>query len=379
MGFDFTIAVVPSVTNIDRELQYIKSALLYADKIVLISPLAYMINQLSKGEKANERTILRMLNCIVPFYIERYPEEGKELQSLAKRMSEHVNSKMYKSLTFVQKMAIRRSAIEIADMVENRFSELIGQDQCKDLHTLLQTDKLHLQKFEHNLADVDGCITEYVSMLQKSIKNSYPLFDELSNDLMVNAVKARIVQFDDSERRKITHAGLSDNLIQRLPSFEESTIDEILDIRKELDPSLVRYRAKVLSYSDSIQALPWDDSFKNECSELYYREVAPVVQEIAELTSENSFIRNLGYATISNGDFLKSVGGLICSIAAGGVIGAFNNAISTDKAVLISGSAWAVTKISESYREYIKNKREIEKKDLYFYYQAGKRLKGRSK
>lgn len=379
MGFDFTIAVVPTVTNIDRELQYVKSALLYADSILLISPLAYMSTQLSKGEAANERTILRMLDYIMPLYAEYYPAEASELQASANKLSEIFYSKKYKYLPMKQKIAFRRGAIELAAMVDASFQKLIGENQSKDLQTLLKSDRLHLQKFEHNLSDVDGCITEYVSMLPQSIKNSYPLFDELSNDLMVNAMKARIIQFDDIERRKITHAGLSDNMIQRLPAFDEATIDEILDIRKELDPSLTRYRAKMLSYSDSIQALPWDDSFKNECSELYYREVAPAVQEIAELTSENSFIRNLGYATISNGDFLKSVGGLICSIAAGGVIGAFNNAISTDKAVLISGSAWAVTKISESYREHIKNKREIEKKDLYFYYQAGKRLKGRSK
>lgn len=378
MGFDFTIAVVPTVTNIDRELQYIKSALLYADNIVLISPLAYMITQLSsKKEVADERTLLRMINYIMPFYSEQYPEEAKAVQATLDGLTSLINSRKYKSLPMSKKIALKRQAIEFAANVEGCFSELIGEDQSKELKTLLKSDRLYLQKFEHNLADVDGCVTEYFMMLRQSIKNSYPLFDELSNDLMVNAMKARIVQLSDTERRKITHAGLSDNLIQRLPSFEESTVDEILDIRKELDPSLVRYRAKVLSYSESIQSMPWDDSFENECSELYYKEVAPAVQEIAELTAENSFIKNLGYVTVTNGDFWKTAGGLVCSIAAGGVIGAFNSAISIDKAVLISGGAWAATKIAESFHEHQKNRREIKKKDLYFYYQAGERLKKR--
>ena len=40
MGLDFTVAIAPSLQNIDRELQYVKSALLYADKVTLISPVA---------------------------------------------------------------------------------------------------------------------------------------------------------------------------------------------------------------------------------------------------------------------------------------------------------------------------------------------------
>lgn len=40
--FDFTIAITPNGPNLDREIQYIKSALLYADSITLISPVAEM-------------------------------------------------------------------------------------------------------------------------------------------------------------------------------------------------------------------------------------------------------------------------------------------------------------------------------------------------
>ena len=376
MGFDFTIAVTPSLTNIDKELQYVKSALLYADNITLISPIAYMFTQLStKGVLVDERSVLRMMNMFLPFCEDREPETAAEFRNSLDQFNSLVYSKRYKAVPMVQKLTIRREIAEIASMIDGKLVELIGQDQSNELEALLKTDKLHLQRFEHSLADVEGCTMEYFIMLRKSVKDSYPLFDELSNDLMVSAMKAHIVQFSDSERRKIMHAGLSDNLIQRLPSFEIATVDEILDVRKELDPSLAKYRAKVLSYSESLQSMPWDDSFKDECTELYYKEVAPAVTEITEMVSDNSFLRNLGYASISNGDFLKSAGGLICSVAAGGVIGAFNNAVTTDTAVLVSGGAWAVSKVAESYHEYKKKKREIQQKDLYFYYQAGNMLK----
>jgi len=44
---NFTVAVIPTTKNLVNELQYIKSALLYADKISLISPLAYTFTLLA--------------------------------------------------------------------------------------------------------------------------------------------------------------------------------------------------------------------------------------------------------------------------------------------------------------------------------------------
>lgn len=375
MGLDFAVAITPSVTGIDKELKYVKSALLYADNVTLISPLAYLFTQLStNGLMVDERKILRIMNLIIPFCEEHDPEGIAKLRENVNQFNALVCSKKYKAVPMVQKLTIRQGITEAAALVDSKFCELLGQEQTNELCTLLKSKKLKLQRFEHSLTDTDGCVIEFFKILRQSVRDSYPLFDELSNNLMVSAMNAHIIQFNDTERKKITHAGVSDNLIQRLPSFELATVDEILDIRKELDPQLIRYRAKVLSYSDSIQSLPWDDSFEYECTELYYKEVAPAVEEIAELTAENSFLKNLGYAALSNGDFLKSAGGLVCSVAAGGVIGAFNNAVATDKAVLASGGVWAVTKVAESYREYKKKKKEIQQKDLYFYYQAGKLL-----
>ncbi len=67
MSFDFTIAIIPNNSNLDIELQYIKSALLYADKVTLISPLAYLFTELTdKKYKDTERKTLHLFNQILP-------------------------------------------------------------------------------------------------------------------------------------------------------------------------------------------------------------------------------------------------------------------------------------------------------------------------
>ena len=130
----------------------------------------------------------------------------------------------------------------------------------------------------------------------------------------------------------------------------------------------------MLEYSDSIQVMPWNKDFVSECSILYEKEIAPAILEIEERTKENSFIKNLAKNVITDGDFLKSSGGLMVGVAAAGVISSFSQAVSMDTAIIATGGAWAVQKIATTYDEYNKTKREIAKNDLYFYYQAGKRL-----
>jgi len=251
---------------------------------------------------------------------------------------------------------------------------LVGEQHGNELQTLINKGQVEIEKFNHSLGDLDLCVKDYCDLLTKSIQSSYPLFDTQSNDLMKAAVDSRIVNLSSIDKQKITHAGLTDNYIQKLPSFSEASMDELIDIKNELSKPLTRFRGKMLEYSESIQSMPWDTDFESECELLYNKEVVPALLEIEESTKDGSFIKNLGRKFLTDEGVWRSTGGLVVSIAAGGVISAFNNAISSDTAMLVTGGAYAATQIASAYEEYTANKREIERKDLYFYYKVGRLL-----
>lgn len=375
MGFDFTIAVVPEMASIDKELQYIKYALLYADQIFLISPISYMYTQLSPQARTfDEKEIMRLLKYFLPLYKDQDPETYQNGMAMVNKLSSIIFSRQYKAFPIIKKLEFRNQLKSLMQQLDAKCAELLGECQIRELNALLTSGKVELKKFEHSLSDVDGTVSEFFMELTKSIKLSFPLFDETSNHLMRSAVEARVINLNEGEKRKIIHAGVSDNLIQRLPSFDSASVDEILDIRKELNDPLVRFRSKIQSYSESIQTVPWNDDFENECSLLYNREVAPAILEIDELTKEASFVKNLVGKIISDGDFRKVAGELVIGIAAAGVIPSFTQIVSQDVAALTAGGLWATSKIAEAYKEYREKKRKISKKDLYFYYRAGKML-----
>ena len=375
MGFDFTIAIVPNNTSLEREMNYIKSALLYADKVTLISPLAYMFDRLTdKGNGFNERTVIKLVEQILPlaklndtvFYEESYP--------VIKEFSNIINSKKYKSIPYVKKLEIQRQLSKFTmETCEVMFS-LVGEKHGSELQTLINKGQVKIEKFNHSLDDLDLCVKDYCELLAKSIHTSYPLFDAQSNDLMKAAVDSRIINLSSIDKQKIAHASLTDNYIQKLPPFSEASMDELIDIKNELSKPLTRFRSKMLEYSESIQTMPWDADFENECDILYNKEIVPALLEIEEKIKDGGFIKNLGRKFLTDEGVWKSTGGLVVSIAAGGVISAFNNAISSDTAMLVTGGTYAATKIASAYEEYVANKREIERKDMYFYYKVGKIL-----
>ena len=106
------------------------------------------------------------------------------------------------------------------EVCEVMFS-LVGEQHGNELQALINKGQVEIEKFNHSLGDLDLCVKDYCDLLTKSIQSSYPLFDTQSNDLMKAAVDSRIVNLSSIDKQKITHAGLTDNYIQKLPSFQK--------------------------------------------------------------------------------------------------------------------------------------------------------------
>ena len=376
MSFDFTIAMMPDPNmKLTREIQYVKSALLYADKIRLISPYTYFLELFtSENNQKSEKAYVNLLNQLISFIkmtgdIATY----SNMKSTVGEFSMIINNKRYNQTPFTQRLKIKNELKKFTIQINDIIVDFIGKNQYSELKSLIDSKQIIIEKLG-SLDNPDDYTMNYFTALNKSIRNSYPLFDEQSNGLLRAAVNECIIDLSEIEKQRIRHAGLADNYIQRLPSFEVATIDEIIDIKSELFDSIIRFRSKLLSYSENIQSLTWDNDFIPECSLLYDKEIAPAVLEIREATEENAFKKNLGKKFFTDEGVWKTTGGMIISIAAAGVIPSFTQSAAIEGSAIITGGAIAATKIYQAYEEYQDRKKEIEKKDLFFYYKAGELL-----
>lgn len=380
--FNFTIAVSPeSAISLDREMKYIKSALLYADSIKLISPVARVFFELTdETYKRSEKLALELIDKVLPFIkvvdVNLY---NQYINNVSPELKGIIYNKRYKNAPMVYKLQMRDVLNKFTRDIDQKFHDMLGQDVCDDISLLVRSNRVSLDTFESSFDDIDNYVMEYFEKLKNSISNSYPLFDEQSNNLMGTAIREGIINISDVDKFKVGYAGFTDRLLLKLPSFEFAEVDEILDIRKELEIPLLKFRSKTIEYTESIQTLPWDKDFEEECYILYCREIVPSILEIEEMIEDNNILKNLGVKVITNQSMLDGLSRLVIGIAAVGAIKTFSDAIASNNALLTAGGAYAISKIASAYNDYKIKYKEIERKDLYFYYKAGKILGDRDR
>ena len=369
-NFIVTIGLSPSSTNLSNELKFIKSSILYADKVNVISPLADMYLQMTDPSLYNNPIkAIKLLKMVLEYYdivndnlkYSRF-KEIKTLENI-------LLSKKYRLAPKSYKNELKEVMSGFVSDIGDALNTTIGRNDCKELDKLVKSDLITVDEFKHQISDAEGCSKEFFEKLSIALcNNSYPLFDKESNELMRLAVKEGVVELKSPTSIMHKNASVSNSLMCNLPSFDMLGVDEIVDIKREYTSSVVRFRSKTLEFSNKINAIPWDKEFESECQLIYDKEVLPEIIEIGELMSSNSFIKNLGLNLISDKSFLKTTGGLAIGIAGSGLINSMFNVGKMDTAIMVTGGTYLVNKIASEYQSYKKEKGKIESKDLYFYY-----------
>lgn len=381
-SMDFTVAVASNSMTIEQDMTFIKAALLYSDTITLVSPVASTYIELTdKANKKNEKALYNLMQKVIPFCQKADPIFCENINQTLDQFSSILYSKQYRSIPLPLKYNIKKALLEFSTGIESVLIQNLGEENCNSLKKLVESKKVRLYDFKSSFANDDYYVYEFYNTLKKSVSNSstFPLFDDLSNNLIKSAIEEKIITLNKSSEFEAKHAKLAGNLLIALPSFEFATTDEILDIRKELERPLVRFRSKLLAYDAEIQSMPWDEEFQFECIKLYQQEVAPAVLEIDELTKESSFIKNLGYSFLTDKSALEKTGKIFITVAMAGIISAFTDVLSRGQTLAAAGGAYTISKVATAYKEYEKNQHDIMKKDMYFYYRAGKLLEKRTK
>lgn len=164
---------------------------------------------------------------------------------------------------------------------------------------------------------------------------------------------------------------LSEYSLSMLPGFEEATVDEIIDIRKELDKYIIPYRAAMLRMAKEIKDISDTESLKRECMILYLREIEPQVASINAAIMDNNVFKNIAKGIVTDEKTWASMGALATAFITTGDIA---NAVSVGAAITFGGLSIAKSVVSS-----LEEEKKIKDNEMFFLYQAGKRLKNTKK
>jgi hypothetical protein len=169
---------------------------------------------------------------------------------------------------------------------------------------------------ETSLVDdlLSGWMSHVLDMLNDP--DSFPLLDGTSAGLIHALEREASVTASDIAVRRGSEVGAATAFMAFLPYFAQLPMDEILDLRRELQEPLVRFRGEMASLSRTFNTRQFDREFRAEVEDAWRQRVEPALADIREALSEHGLLREA--ASVARGDVRRLL------VEAGGIFVAAN-------------------------------------------------------
>jgi hypothetical protein len=370
----FTVGTSPSgEVNLENDLQVLKSALLYADKVKLCSLTTSMLLSMLAMRDLKPDQQMDFLESLIPVLV---PDPQAASNALANLQLFRLISR--KKQLSKQELLLRAKLRPMLTKHWNELREIINDMLLKagmgTLIDIAQTGTLELHFFDiSGRTDNNSMIQEYFDVLTKTISDgsTYPLFDAQAGDLIRLGLQEGKITVSEAGVTRGKHSGLAAHLLERLPLFEEASVDEILDIRQELERPLIRFRSAIIKFSKDIKTASWDQDFQFEADQVFQRDVEPAILDIEEAVRSNNYLTAL---TRKFADKPLAVPGGSALAMLMSHLSAVPDVVSQALGIGVASGVIAY----DAYKEWQKGRQTAEQNQLYFYYRAGELLSNRT-
>lgn len=292
--------------NFDNDLRLLKAAILYADVVKFWSFKSSVFDYISSIHTRPLRERIELLSTIFAStkFQSLISDEAKKFVELfqqiftrylglcrIKRPSKRELLQRLRGETLIKSLFNDDAWKDLSEAMEESFA-------IKPIKQLIEAGTIEYLPLTGDIRTnrIDNTVRDFVKALNNTLEQgntTYPLFDEVTAWVVNEGLKDGTVKASSTTARKTKQIKLAALLLERLPLFDQASIDEILDIRRELERPLVRFRSAVIGYSDQIKAAPWDRDFEADAENLFYKDVEPTVLEIEDAVKSNSYLAML--------------------------------------------------------------------------------------
>lgn len=391
----FTIGTVSSSLDFSEDLKLIKSALLYADEIELIGMVEYAVYKYLPHMVFDVKDMETMLTNIIPFFQSIEADGSKELlpqlEYVLNQMRVYASNlkkkKRRSKEEILIQMQLKKVETECREQLSAVLNQLLEQPGSQEIENLVKRKLISVYDYGFSGFSVDELSGGYFANIMNAMYNrtAYPLFDNMSSDFIGSLAESRILDIGHLDKEVLRHAGVASGILMTLPTLESATVDELVALKEEHKTPLANFRKAMYDFSEKIQSLPWSVDFQYDCIKLYNTEVVPKVQEINEVMTETSVLKNLGRRVLADEEVRKAAGR-----AAAGLTTAITTSASISEAfdilrnlIIVAGvagvSKQALTGFLKTANLYNQAKQEVrevrketEKNVMYYYYLASK-------
>lgn len=377
----------PSI-DATTELELVKAALLYGDKVTILSPLTTMLLRTENLEYLTPRRLLDFAGRLAPFLFppQDVPEFLRRLGQVELQLRANAmggvgaggvsRADILEGLAPIQQMlseVVRGIAAE-AEIDQLARARRMGLVQIENVDPGDELDLLvecivAAKLFQDGLQQQDkphtGRLAEtFIARLQKHLSSGrdWLIFDRPIASLTDAAVREGIFTPAPGPKGRCAQAMTASGLMGLLPTFPGATVDEVLDIRSALAHSLIPFRGIMATISKDFTSKPWERDFEDEVFNAWVERVQPALQAIeASIRDDRSL---LGLVADVTGVVKDAWSGLL--IVGAGLLGHGD----VFHALGGAGAIGAAAPVFQKLREREAGSSSIRMQPFYFLYRA---------
>ncbi len=371
-----------------NDLRLVRSAVLYADEVELISPGVEMIGNvvaLGNGSKQDVVAVLSSLDDLTltrlgvePISLPQWRHALKLLGNMTPEALDAVSSLTGQSIPDEVRDATNQAQNALATALE-QFRGVADQmtlDSGADELTLaMEAGLLRLSTPIVGDGDTDAFVARYMEKLRKLIQNPrvHLLLDELTGSLVRSMINGGRVEPSRLAVANAGEAAVGSGLIARLPAFDEAPLGEVLDLRKDLQDPLSRYRRSVAEMATRLRVGPFDSDLPADVDHLYVTEVQPAIADLREQLADHGLVREVGrHLGVSVEPLIKGLAGSALALGATSLadLSAWVTAAASAAPAGIAAAQAAVSGVVSSREK----SESLKRHDLFYLYEIDRRL-----
>lgn len=285
------------VFDLTPEIELVKAALLYADRVTLVSPKVAMLRATAGILESRGAGLGSRLADLMEPLME--PEQVRLLRMLRRKRGRQrpaglivLEAKLFRDIApqVSEVEGVIRGFTEranVAELERAQKAKLLVLDGLSLEPLPLLRDMIILrlsqgEQYESRIPIAERMTAKLVDAVGPAA-TTFPVFDQQVSRLLRAMIDDRRVE---ANLAPATHAGLAGHLVGTLEAFPGAPMDEVIDVRRALNDPLVRFRSAVTLMTRELEVSPLDATFPRHADDLYREHVAPALLELEENTRE---------------------------------------------------------------------------------------------
>ena len=249
--------------------------------------------------------------------------------------------------------AVKAGVVEVADVLPTSSTNVVASSVRAALGASGEDDAQQLDDL------VNGFVERIVNMVTTS--TSFPLLDAQSSGLLQALHDEVGIELSTSAMGRGAEVKAAAGFMGYLPYFPQLPLDEVLGLREELHSPLIRFRAAMVSLAAKFEHDILDEDFGTDIEDAWREHVAPALAEIRELLAEHGFLKEI--RSIALGDPKRLM------LEAGGVFAAAKTdvfSLSGLTAAVAAGAVPAVDLAGRTIKAVTEARRDARAHGFYF-------------